>query len=391
MEMRKHARTIALIGAFTFGLSIFLCGGASLVCGPILLSQIQHPLLSTTLLIFILAAIGIGIGLPLTWQSIAGLSGRPSSRFALPPLWSGAMLAAYLIAIAGGQAVLSTKLSPAWTLPPFHVAAMALPPILLMGSAAALANEPQFTWRKWWSGLGSSFASLALAFLVEMLLIVLIIIILTSVVMVTPDLAQELSRWRFAPGIAPDPAALRALLRNPVVIAMLLIGLALVVPLIEEIAKSLMPGLVGLWWRPSVAGIFLWGVASGAGFAIIEGILNGAAGLEEWTAVALLRIGSSSMHCLTAGLAGWGWGQAWVQRKWSYVLLAYALAVAIHGMWNALSVEMALAGGALEGTLQTVAVAVIIGLLVLLTLFAIIVLMLLASYLSRKPHEGGAT
>jgi len=129
------------------------------------------------------------------------------------------------------------------------------------------------------------------------------------------------------------------------------------------------PALAGARLKPTVAHLFLWGVAGGAGFAIVEGMLNAGLGVQDWASVALMRIGSSAMHCLTAGLTGWGWGKVWAQRRWLHLLLAYALAVITHGAWNSISVGMIAFAETLEqGALQGVLMATSFASLALLTL-----------------------
>jgi RsiW-degrading membrane proteinase PrsW (M82 family) len=137
-----------------------------------------------------------------------------------------------------------------------------------------------------------------------------------------------------------------------------------------------------------VTRLFLWGVAGGAGFAAVEGMLNASMSTDAWLMVALLRVGSSAMHCLTAGLTGWGWGQVWTRRKWLYLLLAYTLAVVVHGVWNALSGGMAVLEGVLDpGALQNTLLVMAIALLALLTVGMIAALMALA----KKLRVGGGT
>jgi hypothetical protein len=249
-----------------------------------------------------------------------------------------------------------------------------------------------------WGGLGGAFGSLALAFLAELLLLVMGAVVVVMVMAAPPDWAEMLRRLRPTPGgLTADPTLMRSLLRNPVVIVTLLASLSLIVPLIEEAAKSLVPALSGTWQKSSVTRLFLWGVAGGAGFAIIEGMLNGGLGGEEWTSVALLRVGSSGMHCFTAGLTGWGWGQVWTRRKWLHLLFAYGLAVVVHGVWNAVSIGMGVVAEALDkGMLQTALVGASVGLLVSLTIGLITALMVMAKRLSSPEHpqtlaDGGVT
>lgn len=387
----KSWRTAALILALIVGLSAFFLTSA-LAVSVLFLSLIRGRQLAPplTLSLFSLVVAGMGLGLPLVWQALAGLSGWPSRRFALRPVWGLGLVVLYLIALACGQAVLSLNLAPALTLPPLHVMALALPPLLLFWGTAARVNEPHYTWREMWAGLGSAFGSLGLAFLVEVSLLLTGILAMATVIAATPNLAERLSHLR--PPL-DDPAVselVSSMLRQPAIILMLLVGVSVAVPLVEEALKSLVPALVGVWYKQSVTQLFLWGVAGGAGFAVVEGMLNASLSTDAWVTVALLRIGSSAMHCLTAGLTGWGWGKVWTQRKWLHLLAAYILAVMIHGAWNAISAGMAVVNSALDpGTLQNALMAVAIALLALLTMGMITALMTLAKRLSARV--GGMT
>jgi len=268
--------------------------------------------------------------------------------------------------------------------------ALALPPFLLLWGAASLVRDPHYTWRQMWGGLGGAFGSLGLAFVVESGLLAIGLVVVALVVEATPDLAAALSQLKPTPDYQALSELMSLLLRQPAILVMLFVGLGLIVPLVEEAAKSLVPALAGAGQKPTVARLFLWGVASGAGFAVVEGMLNAGLGTQEWASVALLRIGSSTMHCLTAGLTGWGWGKAWAQRRWLHLLLAYALAVIIHGVWNSISVGMITIAGTLEqGALQSTLVTTAFMLLALLTLAMIAAVMILAKRLSKEM--GGVT
>jgi hypothetical protein len=326
----------------------------------------------------------MGLGLPLAWQAASGLGGKASRQFGLPLAGGVALIMVYVLAVAGGQVVVSLQPSSLFALPPFHIVALALPPLLFLLGAASLVNDRQFTWRKSWGGLGSgAFGAAGLAFLIEAVLLVIGAVIAVTVVAASPDGAREFRNLRPGMGGLADPVLLRSLLRNPMVVLGLLVSVSVIVPLIEEPAKSLVPALAGMWQTSSVAGLFLWGVASGAGFATLEGVVNGGLNTEQWGLVALLRVGSSAMHCFAAGLTGWGWGEALTRRKWQRLFLAYAAAIAVHGIWNAVSIGMAIASEALDpGATQNALVTVSTGGLVSLSLGAIIALMLMAKRLS---------
>ena len=381
---QSNWQTASLLLAFAVGLGACLLGGTSSACGlSLTLIDSRRLTPTTTLPILSLLVLGVCLGLPLAWQAIAGLRGKTSKRFALPLAWGLGLVILYLAALAGGQAVLSLKLAPAITLPPFHVLALALPPLLCLWGVAALAKEPQFTWRRLWGGLGGgAFGAVGLAFAIELFLLVLGLVAVAIVLGASPAWAERLRQSQLAPGGLADSPLVRSLIRNPIVIFTLLVSFSLAVPLIEETTKSLVPALAGARHGLSATQIFLWGVASGAGYAVVEGLLNGSLSSEGWASVALLRIGASAMHCLTAGLTGWGWGQVWTQRRWLRLLLAYGVAIALHGAWNTVSIGMAVASVAFgPGTLQNTLVVGALGVLILLTFGEIIALMAIAERL----------
>ena len=378
-------RKAALILALVTGLGAVILTATLAACGSGMALVQRRPSVSTTALpIVSVVAVGIALGLPLAWQALSGLSGKSSRQFGLPLAGGLALVMVYLLAVAGGQAVVSSQTSPLLALTPFHILALTLPPLLLLWGAASLVKDPQFTWRQSWGGLGGgAFGSVGLAFLIEATLLVIGVVIAVSVMASSPDGLEKFRRLRPTLGGAVDPALLRSLLRNPIVILGLLFGVSVIVPLIEEPVKSLVPALAGAWQTPAAQRLFLWGVASGAGFALLEGVVNGGLNTEQWGLIALLRVGSSAMHCFAAGLTGWGWGEALTRRKWLRLALAYAAAVVIHGVWNAVSIGMSIATERLDpGALQNALITASIGLLVFLTLGAIVALMIMAKRLS---------
>jgi RsiW-degrading membrane proteinase PrsW (M82 family) len=84
---------------------------------------------------------------------------------------------------------------------------------------------------------------------------------------------------------------------------------------------------------------YLLGAAAGAGFGFIEAMLYGLGGISEdladWWQIMLLRGGSTSLHVLCTGLVGvawWYWSRA---RRPALALGLFAIAVALHALWNA--------------------------------------------------------
>jgi hypothetical protein len=82
---------------------------------------------------------------------------------------------------------------------------------------------------------------------------------------------------------------------------------------------------------------FLLGVVSGAGFALLEGVLNGVMALMNpaiWGGLMLVRGGTAAIHCVATGFVALGWYAILVEKRWGRGLALGALGVAIHGTWN---------------------------------------------------------
>ena len=128
---------------------------------------------------------------------------------------------------------------------------------------------------------------------------------------------------------------LRPVLVRPAVIMGILLFGAVAVPVIEE---SLKP--IGVWLlfgrKLTPAAGFAAGALSGAGYALIESLALSSRG-DEWSSLVLARTGTSAVHILTAGLTGWALAMAWQKRRYLQLLLAYLCSVAIHGLWNGLT------------------------------------------------------
>jgi RsiW-degrading membrane proteinase PrsW (M82 family) len=180
---------------------------------------------------------------------------------------------------------------------------------------------------------------------------------------------------------------------SPLVIAGTFVLVAVVVPVVEESAKTLVVGVAGRWFRPAPAQALLWGVASGAGFAAAENLFNGAVGgAEAWVFGALARVGATIMHCFTAALVAWGWSQLWTARRPGRLLACYLTAIALHGVWNAAAAGSVFAGISVVGQegsttvsgLAGAAILVLLSLLVLLAVTLLVGLLLAAGFLARR-------
>lgn len=292
-------------------------------------------------------ALGLGLGISLALQGWAGWRGRPSRPFDPPRtrwLWF-----ALVFVIALGAAVGLLTLAPVLLLPPIHVLAMVLPPLAILGLVGRALRGVGGSWREVVAGMaGGGFLGTGVSLVGEGLIVFAAIVVVTIVMMMIPGGPEQtaaLARDLQDPAWQADPTDVLNALLSPAVAVSVLGIFSIPIPLIEEVFKTLAAGVAARWVRPASARAFLWGVASGAGFALAENLFNGAlGGAESWAFGVVARLGATMMHCFTGGLVGWGWGQLWAARRPLHFLGSYAAAVAVHSLWNAAAVSAALLG-----------------------------------------------
>jgi len=131
------------------------------------------------------------------------------------------------------------------------------------------------------------------------------------------------------------------LLSAPSILLGILLLVSLAIPLIEEAFKTL-----GVWLLKDrgitpVEG-YLAGLVSGAGFALMEGLLNSplvATGAPaDWLVFALGRLGGTLLHIFNGGLMGWALARHWQDKEHHKVWGTYLLVVVLHGLWNAIAI-----------------------------------------------------
>ena len=161
-----------------------------------------------------------------------------------------------------------------------------------------------------------------------------------------------------------DPRLIEAL-EAPWVL-LLLIDLAIVAPLTEEIGKA-GGSLLG---RPaSRKSAFLAGVAAGVGFAIVENLLYVGVGSffgGAWPEIALHRVIGVAVHPLASGLVVLGWWDWRRGEPWA-LLRGFLSGAGVHALWNgsivALSVvEIAFDLGGVNDALTTAGFGFMVGL-----------------------------
>jgi RsiW-degrading membrane proteinase PrsW (M82 family) len=302
--------------------------------------------LSMTTIGVSIAASGLGLGGALAWTGYQGLRNRSSRTFRPGANWILACLVGLALALLIGQLILALDLLAPLTFPLFHVLGMALPPItiLVVIGGGLRYSTPATTGRQVIGQLvWGAFGTTAIAFTLEAVLVVVGLIAIGIAIGLRPGgLAQlaELQAMLEDAAQLQDPQLLVRWLLRPEIVLSIGILLTIVVPLIEEGAKSVGVPLLALGTgrKPSPAQGWLWGIAAGAGFAITEGLFNSAASLPFWAGIALLRVGATAMHMVTAGLTGLGWAHTLASRRPLPFLGSYLASVTLHGVWNGLTV-----------------------------------------------------
>ncbi len=293
---------------------------------------------------------------------------------------------------------------------PVHAGMIVLSAALLMMGAALAAGSTSPTRRQW--ALTLSWGALATvpAIVLELLAALVTLIGLAVFMTLLPDGQATLEAWRQqlealqASGQPLSYEQVQAWLRSPYILGTLALLLGLVTPVTEELLKTL--PLILLTRRERGASLpraYLWGLACGAGFAMIEGIGNGGTGLGAsmggWLSGIISRVPASAMHMLTSGLIGLGWAYAW-RRQYGRLLLAYGLALGFHSLWNFLAVSL-MGSIALADITPVPGTAMLSGLLLsMLALTALVLVPLLPlglrllderTSVMRSPDEPGNT
>jgi hypothetical protein len=341
-----------------------------------------------------LIVLGGGLGGALAWHGRNAFLNRASAPFQPPPLW--ALLVPYIPILILGQLILSFNLLPVLTFPLFHILAAAIPPLTVLAFAGQVFKPVGFRWREVMLQLSSgSLLSMMIAFVIELMLVLFILVIaMLIIILIIPDslaFIEELTTHFEDPLWLQEPNNVSQLLSFPPVSITLIVTFVILIPIIEELVKPLGVALMS-YRRPSQVQAFLWGLAGGAGFALIENIFNTLLTLQGWAFVAPLRIGATAMHCLGSGLIALGWHHLLVKRRPWWLMATYGLSVTIHAVWNATAVTIVgIALFAFNANNQTalalggIFIALLLGFLLMLALGIIAALIALVYWL-RPRH-----
>jgi hypothetical protein len=326
---------------------VFLFWSASLIVTlvglPQILNRTAPPM--DTLSLFLMAAGFLFCGallLPSAGYALMHLQGRPrTERISLPNWLRPTILILVLPLILLIGYVISGDESLAWLLLPIlHILAIGLPVLWIVYIAlhGLPSASPQRDWGVFASGLT---LGPILIFIVEIMALAAIFVLWILWISFRPDLVQELyilaERLQESTFLPEDVLnILGPYLAKPLVIFGMFAFGAVIVPLIEEAIKP-----IGVWLLVDspvspVLG-FTAGALSGAGYALVESLALSSSGGEDWLLVVVARAGTAGIHILSAALMGWALAIAWQGGQYLRLGITYLLAVAIHGLWNGLT------------------------------------------------------
>ncbi|HMR64475.1 MAG TPA: PrsW family glutamic-type intramembrane protease [Anaerolineae bacterium] len=338
--------------------------------------------------------LGVGLGGPLAWHGFRAIQGKPTTHLITVSPWL--LLACFVPTVIVGQIVIAYDLLPALTFPPLHVIAASLPPLAILAYVARSLKSIDPGWREVVVNLSvGAFISTGLALLAEILLFVFIFAVVTLVMALTPDGLAQIEmflRNTQDPLWLTDPANLQSAVLFPPLLVGLVLVFMILGPMLEEVVKLI--GIVLLDYRqPTRAQTFLWAVAAGAGFGLMENLFNTTLALDTWAIVMIFRIGATAMHSLATGVVALGWYSFRREGKPLKLAGAYALGAVTHILWNTLALSLAGVGMLVGGLENEIALALGGGtVLLVLALFVLLFIAVLVSLhvVTRRVEKASA-
>ena len=274
-----------------------------------------------------IAAIFLGLfcGPLAVYHGMNSINKRPSATLKLPTFYIFWMVLGLILGL--GTLIINKKIATEFLFPPFFVLGAALSVFAVLAWAYRKMGFP-VTWRQ-----------ASLAFVGGSTLSILVAIILETTL---PYIAYLLiGPFKFlADGFADfgwgSPGLIERLFASPAILVFLAIT-AIEAPIPEEFAKTLGIPMFGRARIQNERQAFAIGLASGAGFAILENMLYEGLYASQngwgWGGITLLRAIGSILHPLGTGIIALGWFRMRNEGA-GKLFKAYLLSVGLHTLWN---------------------------------------------------------
>ncbi len=321
--------------------------------------------------------------------------------------WSAILIAGVaLVSIITSAKKLAKKPMPAWAQAKMlwlYGLIFILPVLLLLGQSLFRVTRTAITWMPifsvvsifavglWYMRLGAghdwgktsqrgsglltfSFGfTTALILITEVLVLGAFGLIFYLVTLQDPDIqALYRSLPNLLQGLQADPQAaeemLGGLFQKPEIIISVIIVIAFLMPLVEELLKTF--GVLLLKGRKlSPREGMLAGMFSGAGFGILEGMLfavQTSTGIDPvaWMVFLVGRSAALILHIFTGALNGFALVRYWNDRNLGSLIGTFLLTLLIHGVWNFVAV---LASANILGQIASTSITILTFLIVFLS------------------------
>jgi len=274
-----------------------------------------------------IAALYLGLlgGSLTVYHGFGSITGRKSSALKLPSFYIFWVILGLVLGL--GTLIAENNIVVDYLFPPLFVLGAALSTFAVLGWAYRKMGFP-ITWRQ-----------ASLAFVCGSTLAIFVAIILE---MTLPYLGYLLLEplWYITEAFADlawgAPGFIERLFASPLILVFLAV-IALEAPIPEEFAKALGIPMFGRARIQNERQAFAVGLASGAGFAILENMLYEGLYAQyngwSWAGVTLLRSIGSVLHPIGTGIIALGWFRM-KEGGAGKLLKAYLLSVGLHTLWN---------------------------------------------------------
>jgi hypothetical protein len=308
----------------------------------------NHPLLDTVLLASAILFVG-ALLIPAAYFSVRRLTGEQVTASATKKMniRAGLRVAVIWLGIVALTQLFYGNPILRWITPPFYVLSIGLP--VYFFARLAIGGLNAGSKQRAWGALGSGMIlGPGLAMFIELTMILILLIGAGIYLAFHPELSALFNSIRGQIGSTSNPDNVLNLispyLLNPVVISLALLFFSVIGPIVEESAKSLTTWAIFDHLSSPAQG-FVIGALSGTGFGLVESLLASIQPGSSWAVTLMVRGGTTMMHIVTAGLTGWGIATFRVYKRAGWMVALYALAMFLHGIWNA-SVVVIVVGAA---------------------------------------------
>jgi len=274
-----------------------------------------------------IAAIFLGLfcGPLAFYHGASSISRRKSSTLKLPSFYIFWIVLGMVLGL--GTLIINNHIATEFLFPPFFVLGAALSVFAVLAWAFRTMGFP-ITWRQASLALvGGSTLSVLIAIILETILPYIAYLLIGPFQSLASGFADL--GWGL-------PGLIERLFSSPAILVFLAIT-AVEAPIPEEFAKALGIPLFGRARVQNERQAFAIGLASGAGFAILENMLYEGLYASHngwgWGGITLLRAIGSILHPLGTGIIALGWFRMRIEGV-GKLFKAYLLSVGLHTLWN---------------------------------------------------------